>query len=98
MDRMNRISGNTDMPQPQTDLEAIRRHAQWARRHATIWVMIALGLFVAAFFLLDDAGVTETSRTSFLVILATLLIINTIWQAAGALAARVEAIVRDRDD
>jgi hypothetical protein len=97
MSRMNRILEDTDMPDPQTDLEAFRLHAQWARRHAIIWVLFSLALFTGAFFLLEDAGVSEASRASLLVILATLLVVNTVWQAAGAVVARIETVVRRQD-
>ena len=82
------------MPEPHPDLEAVRVHAMWARRHAIIWVLFSLALFAGAFFLLEDSRVSESSRASMLVILATLLIVNTVWQAAGAIVARIEDIMQ----
>lgn len=68
----------------------LRAHWKWAENHLMLWLLFSLTVFGGAWFLFDYMGADDRSRTPALILLATLLIINAIWRATGALAARLE--------
>lgn len=47
---------------------------------------------------LDYLGADEDVRTQALIILATITLVNAIWRATGALAARIELMSKTKHD
>lgn len=68
----------------------LRSHWKWGARHAAVWTAFVLAMFAAAIALLDELSIGEAARTSALVLLGTLILVNAVWRAAGAVAARLE--------
>jgi hypothetical protein len=71
----------------------IRAHWEWAGRYAILWIIGTVAIFGGISFVLDYLGADEGVRTSSLLLLATITIVNAIWRAVGALAARIELML-----
>jgi hypothetical protein len=84
------------------DRGASRRvHWEWAGRYAILWIIGTVAIFGGISFVLDYLGADDGVRTSSLLLLATITIVNAIWRAVGALAARIELLLltaRNRAD
>jgi membrane-anchored glycerophosphoryl diester phosphodiesterase (GDPDase) len=76
----------------------IRAHWEWAARYALLWIIVSVLIFSGILFMFDYLDVDESVRTPSLVLLATITIVNTIWRAAGVLAARIELMLSARQD
>lgn len=72
--------------------EIVRAHWEWAGGYALLWIVVTIMIF-GIFLMREYSGVDENVRTQSLVLLATITIVNAIWRAAGALAARIESIL-----
>ena len=75
----------------------MRAHWEWAGRHAMVWIFITVIIFGSFFLLFDYVGADDSIRTQCLVLLGTITVVNTIWRAAGLLAARIELMHLTRD-
>ena len=75
---------------------AIREHWQWAGRHAMVWIIGTILIFGGVLAMLEFAGADQALRVESLVLLAAVTVVNVVWRAAGALAARFELISRRR--
>jgi hypothetical protein len=71
----------------------IRAHWEWASRYAILWIIGTVVIFGGISFVLDYLGADDGVRIPSLVLLATITIVNAIWRAVGALAARVEIML-----
>ena len=88
-------------PRPQADLSdeevrILQAHWAWTSQYAMFSIMIGLMIMGGAFVIFEYLGVEEKARTPSLILLATLILINVIWRAAGALAGRIELMLRNR--
>ena len=79
------------------ELRVVRAHWEWAGGYAVLWMVVTVLIFGGVYFLLDYLGADEAARTQSLIILATLTLVNAIWRAVGALAARIELMSKTRD-
>jgi hypothetical protein len=70
--------------------DVLRRHKRWADGYALIWFLLTMAVFGAAWFLLEESGVAPVERIPAFVLLSTVMLGICVWQAAGALAARIE--------
>ena len=78
------------------DERVIREHWQWAGRYAMLWTIGTILIFGTILALLEFAGADAILRTESLLILTAVTVVNVVWRAAGALAARFEFILRKR--
>ena len=58
-----------------------------------MWIIVTILIFCGIVFMFDFVGADDRVRTPSLVLLATITIVNAIWRATGALAARVELML-----
>jgi hypothetical protein len=72
----------------------IRAHWEWASGYALLWIIVTAVIFGAAYFALDFLGADEAVKTQSLVMLGAISVVNAIWRAVGALAARIELMSR----
>lgn len=70
--------------------QVLRRHKRWADAYAMIWFVLSMAVFGAVWFLLEQGGVAAIDRIPAFILLSTVMLGICIWQAAGALAARIE--------
>jgi hypothetical protein len=73
----------------------VRAHWEWAGGCAMLWIFVTLLIFGGVFFMLYYFGADDSVRTQSLVLLATITLLNAIWRAVGALAARIELMSKD---
>jgi hypothetical protein len=71
----------------------VRSHWEWAGRYALFWIIVTLFIFGATFAVLDYGNASESVRIQSFVLLATITLLNAIWRAVGALAARIELML-----
>jgi len=77
----------------------LRGHWEWAGGYAMLWIIGTVLIFGGIFFILDYLNVDENIRTQSLILLGTVTIVNVIWRAVGALAARIELMLeKTRND
>ena len=63
-----------------------------------LWIVVALLVFGGVFAVLVYLGADDNVRTLSLVVLAALTVVNAIWRAVGALAARIELMSKTKHD
>jgi hypothetical protein len=73
--------------------QIVRSHWEWGGRYALFWIIVTLFIFGAIFAVLDYGNASESLRTQSFVLLATITLVNAIWRAVGALAARIELML-----
>ena len=78
------------------DLRILRAHWEWAGRYAMFSIVIGVLIMGGAFAIFESLGVDEKARTPSLILLATLILINVVWRSVGALAGRIELMLRNR--
>jgi hypothetical protein len=83
------------MPEAQR-IANTREHMSWAYRFSGFWLILALGVFAAAYFVTEQGEIAQESRTVMFIMLATLIIINAIWQATALALARLENVILPR--
>ena len=71
----------------------MRSNWEWAGRYALFWIVVTFFIFGAIFAVLDYGNASESLRTQSFVLLATITLVNAIWRAVGALAARIELML-----
>ena len=76
----------------EAELRVLQTHWEWAGQYAMFSLIICLLIMGGAFAMLESLGVEERARTPALILLATMILINVVWRAAGALAGRIELI------
>jgi hypothetical protein len=79
-------------------LRLVRAHWEWAGGYALFWIVVTFLIFGAVYGVLDYLGADEDVRTQALIILATITLVNAIWRATGALAARIELMSKTKHD
>jgi hypothetical protein len=75
-------------------LAILQAHWEWAGRYAIISIILCVLIMGGAFAVFEVLGVDERARTPSLLLLATLILINVVWRAAGALAGRIELLLQ----
>lgn len=68
----------------------LRAHWKWTGTHLRLWILYTVVVFGGTWAIFDYIGADDRARLPALILLATLLILNAIWRATGALAARLE--------
>jgi hypothetical protein len=78
----------------------IRAHWEWAGGYAKFWIIVTVLIFGGVFLAFDYFGADNSVRVQSVVLLATIILVNAIWRACGALAARIDLMLkagRDHD-
>jgi hypothetical protein len=83
------------VPLSQDEIAILRKHKEWANGYSVIWLIIAFGVLGGNYWLLTMAATSDMDRICMMVVVATLLLIIAIWQAAGMSLARIERMVRN---
>ena len=76
----------------------IRTHWEWAGGYAKFWIIVTVLIFGGVFLAFDYFGADDNVRIQSVVLLATIILVNTIWRAAGALAARIDLMLKAGQD
>jgi len=84
---------DTQRTSPDPTTAIIRSNWEWSGRYALFWIVVTLFIFGAIFAVLDYGDASESIRIQSFVLLATITLLNAIWRAVGALAARIELML-----
>ena len=76
----------------------VRAHWEWAGGYAKFWIIVTILIFGGIFFAFDYFGADDSARIQCVVLLATIILVNAIWRAVGALAARIDLMSKTRQD
>jgi hypothetical protein len=76
----------------------IRAHWEWAGGYAKFWIIVTVVIFGGVFLAFDYFGADNSVRVESVVLLATIILVNAIWRAVGALAARIDLILKAGQD
>jgi hypothetical protein len=80
----------------QLDYKAvIKLHKSWADRFMILWFVFTVTLFAGVSFLLNDSAMEAGTRTNAYILLAVIVIVGAVWQAAGMTIARVHMLMED---
>ncbi len=72
----------------------IKLHKTWADRYTIAWQMIAIGVIAGIYFLMQQMNVAPGERTTAVILLAAIVTVSAVWQAAGLAIARIHMVVR----
>ena len=75
----------------------MKLHKGWADRYTLLWQLFVLALLAGLEFILSYVGIELPERTALVTLLATMVIVAAIWEAAGVAIARVHMILSDID-
>jgi hypothetical protein len=73
--------------------DIIKLHKAWADRYMLFWYVLVVTLFAGISFLLENSSVEAAVKTNAYILLAAIVVIGTIWQAAGLTVARVHMLL-----
>jgi hypothetical protein len=84
------------------DLESQRTrilqlHKRWADGWTVVWLGFVLMLFSGIYVLMDQAEIAPPDRVAPLVLLAVVVLVAAIWQAAGLGIARIHMLIERID-
>jgi predicted metal-binding membrane protein len=84
------------MPTDLRRTSAVSEHITWARGYVVFWLVVTLALFGGAYALSELGTMATEERALLFIMLATILIINAVWQATALGLARLETLILPR--
>jgi hypothetical protein len=73
--------------------DIIKLHKAWADRYMLLWYVFVVALFAGISFFLDDSSLEAAVKTNAYILLAAIVVIGAVWQAAGLTVARVHMLL-----
>lgn len=70
------------------------RHKRWADLWNSIAIVVTIALFIVIGLVMDEGGASVVDRIGAEVLLGTIIIVTSVWQAAGLGIARLEIALR----
>lgn len=77
-------------------LEVLKAHKRWADFYSLISVVLVVGLTAMTAMLADAANVDMATRVGMFVTMVAVVIVASIWQAAGLAVARIHKILLEQ--
>src|ERR1700688_345985 len=88
------LSGKVgDMAVNARSIEVLKTHKRWADVYSLISVVLVVGLVSVTALLADAANTDMATRVGMFVTMTAVVIVVSIWQAAGLAVARVHRIL-----
>jgi hypothetical protein len=81
------------MQQRLGDKTIIKLHKTWADRFMILWFVFVVTLFAGISLLLSDSSMEAGTRTNGYILLAAIVTIGAVWQAAGMTIARIHMLM-----
>jgi hypothetical protein len=72
------------------EIAIIRKHKRWADGYSMIWNVLAFAVLAGTYGLLTMLDASDTDRVCLMIVAATLVLVNAVWQAAGMALAAME--------
>jgi hypothetical protein len=76
------------------EIAIIRKHKRWANGYSVIWTVLAFAVLAGNYGLLTMLDASDTERVCMMLVAATLVLVNAVWQAAGMALAAMERTLR----
>ena len=70
------------------------RHKKWADFWNSVAIVVTIALFIAIGVVMNQAGAGLEDKIGAGVLLGTIIIVTSVWQAAGLAVARLEIALR----
>src|SRR5258705_13997324 len=87
------ISGRVgDMAANARSIEVLKTHKRWADVYSLISIVLVVGLMSITALLADATNTDTATRVEMFITVAAVVIVVSIWQAAGLALARVHKI------
>jgi len=72
------------------EIAIIFKHKRWADGYSIIWNVLAFTVLAGTYGLLTMLDASDTDRVCLMIVAATLVLVNAVWQAAGMALAAME--------
>jgi hypothetical protein len=93
------LSGKVgDMAVNARSIEVLKTHKRWADVYSLISVVLVVGLVSVTALLADAANTDMATRIGMFVTMTAVVIVVSIWQAAGLAVARLHRILLEQQD
>jgi hypothetical protein len=93
------VSGKVrDMAMNERSVEILKAHKRWADLYSLISIVLVVGLVAITAMLADAANTDMATRIGMFVAMTAVVIVVSIWQAAGLAVARIHKIILDQRD
>jgi uncharacterized membrane protein (DUF485 family) len=79
-------------------IEVLNTHKRWADVYSLISIVLVVGLVSVTAFLADAANTDMATRAGMFVTIVAVVIVVSIWQAAGLAVARIHRIILEQQD
>jgi Kef-type K+ transport system membrane component KefB len=93
------ISGKAgNMAVNERSIEILKTHKRWADVYSLISIVLVVGLVAITAVLADAANTDMATRVGMFVTMTAVVIIVSVWQAAGLAVARIHKIMLEQHD
>jgi Kef-type K+ transport system membrane component KefB len=79
-------------------IEILKTHKRWAGVYSLISIVLVVGLVAITAMLADAANTDIATRIGMFVTMTAVVIVVSIWQAAGLAVTRIHKIILDQRD
>jgi Kef-type K+ transport system membrane component KefB len=79
-------------------IEILKAHKRWADVYSLVSIALVVGLVAITAMLADAANSDMATRIGMFVTMTAIVIVVSIWQAAGLAVARIHKIILDQRD
>jgi Kef-type K+ transport system membrane component KefB len=86
------------MAMNERSIEILKTHKRWADVYSLISIVLVVGLVAITAILADAANADMATRIGMFVTMTAIIIVVSIWQAAGLAVARIHKIIMDQRD
>ena len=87
-----------DMAANACSIEVLETHKRWADVYSLISIVLVVGLMSITALLADAANTDTATRVGMFITIVAVVIVVSIWQAAGLAVARVHRILLEQQD
>jgi Kef-type K+ transport system membrane component KefB len=93
------VSGRVDdMAVNARSIEVLKTHKRWADVYSLISIVLVVGLVSITALLADAANTDTATRVGMFITIVAVVIVVSIWQAAGLAVARVHRILLEQQN
>jgi Kef-type K+ transport system membrane component KefB len=79
-------------------IEILKAHKRWADLYSLISILLVVGLVMITAMLADAANADMATRIGMFVTMTAVVIVVSIWQAAGLAVGRIHKIILEQRD
>jgi Kef-type K+ transport system membrane component KefB len=86
------------MAENERSIEILKTHKRWADVYSLVSIVLVVGLVATTAMLADAANADMATRIGMFVTMTAVVIVGSIWQAAGLAVARIHRIMLEQHD